>query len=264
MADTGGVINGQSVDATTTNAAFLPKNGNGTAAGIITLAEIASGSSGSQVDNVQAEQNSIASFVGKALNAAYNVLPTWASSFIGTASDNVMARIEAVILKFKATAGAGGHAHTGVDGDGAKISGADISSGAASSGQILMADGSGGASFQDAAGGGALVVSGTRSSPNLITAAGGVTSPNETRNLMRVSGSGGPVTVTANPQISVGTTDGLELILEGCDATNTLTLSNGNGLEQNGPVTLGLGDKIAYIWDAGASVWSETWRSLNA
>lgn len=141
---------------------------------------------------------------------------------------------------------------------------ADVSSGAASNLQVLTANGSGAASWQSLPAGGALNVSGTRASPSLITAAGGVTSTTNARQLIRVQGSGGPVTVTSNPGISVGTTDGQELILEGSNDTNTLTISNGNGVEQNGAVTLGVGDKIHYIWNAGASVWTELGRTINA
>lgn len=141
---------------------------------------------------------------------------------------------------------------------------ADVSSGAASNLQVLTANGSGAAAWQTLPAGGALSVSGTRAAPSSITAVGGITSSANARQLIRVQGSGGAVTVTANPAISAGTTDGQELILEGSNGTNTLTINNGNGVEQNGTVLLGVGDKIAYIWNAGASVWSESWRSLNA
>lgn len=149
-----GVVDGQGVTAAVSNAAWLAKNGDDTGTGRVTLAEIASGVSGAQVDNIQREHNAIASFVGMALNSVYNILPTWASSFVGVSTDTVKARLEAVILKFKGTTGTGGHAHAGTDGDGAKISGSSIASGAATIGQVLTADGSGGSSYLDAAGGG--------------------------------------------------------------------------------------------------------------
>lgn len=138
---------------------------------------------------------------------------------------------------------------------------ADIGSGAATSGQVPVADGAGGIAWGP---GGGLSVSGTRAAPSSITAAGGVTSTSNPRQLIRVQGSGGAVTVTASPAISAGTSDGQELILEGSNATNTLTINNGTGVEQNGAVVLGLGDKIAYLWNAGAAVWTEAWRSPNA
>lgn len=146
-----GVINGQSVSDSVSNAAWLAKNGDDTTVGRVTLAEIVSGASGTQVNNVQAEHNSIASFVGKALNTAYNALPGWASSIVGVSTDTLFARIQALVSKFLGT---GGHAHTGVDGDGTKILGTSIASGAANAGQVLTANGSGAASFLDATGGG--------------------------------------------------------------------------------------------------------------
>jgi hypothetical protein len=126
--------------------------------------------------------------------------------------------------------------------------------------QSLWIQGGGGGS-----GGGALVVTGTRASPSAITAAGGVTvvGANQ-RSLIRIKGSGGPVTITASPQLTAGSIDGAECILEGSDDVNTVTLVNGLGNEQNGNVTLGIGDKICYIWNAGASVWSEAWRIPSA
>lgn len=107
---------------------------------------------------------------------------------------------------------------------------------------------------------GQLAVLGTRAVPINITASVGVTSTVNARQLIRVQGSGGPVTVTASHYISAGVSDGQELILEGSSTINTLTINNGNGVEQASQMILGTGDKIAYIWNQGALAWSETWR----
>lgn len=105
---------------------------------------------------------------------------------------------------------------------------------------------------------GALIVSGTRASPNSITAAGGITATTSQRQLQFVQGSGGAVTVTASPQISAGTTVGQELILEGRSDTNTVQFSDGNGLSLNGSMTLYANSALTLIWDG--SVWTETNR----
>lgn len=89
------VVNGQNADETTFNTAFLSRTTDSSAAGKIDLGNIEA-ASGSAVTNIQREHNSIASFVGKALNAAYNALPTWVSNNFGTASDTLKDRIEAL------------------------------------------------------------------------------------------------------------------------------------------------------------------------
>lgn len=107
-------------------------------------------------------------------------------------------------------------------------------------------------------GGGALIVSGTRASPNSILAASGITAPANSRTLMFVQGSGGAVTVTANPQLSAGSTLGQELILVGRSDTNTLTLSDGTGLSLNGAMTLYADSVLTLVWDG--TNWTETSR----
>jgi hypothetical protein len=147
------------------------------------------------------------------------------------------------------------------------ISGADLtginadvlSSGSATSGDVASADGSGNVVWITPSTG-ALSVLGTRTSPILISATTGITSTTNHRQLIRVEGNGGAVTITSSPSISAGTYDGQELILEGCDITNTLTISGGSGVEQATTMILGVGDKIAYLWNAVASVWTEQWR----
>lgn len=148
-----GVLNGQNVDQATTNAAFINKNNADSMSFPLALSQTAT-SAGTQITDIQTELNSTSSWLGKAVNLAYNALPSWASSFVGTSSDTIKARIEAVVLKFKGTTGGGGHAHTGVDGDGALITTSSISSGSATSGQVLTANGSGGTLWQFASGGG--------------------------------------------------------------------------------------------------------------
>lgn len=100
-----------------------------------------------------------------------------------------------------------------------------------------------------ASGGGALSVTGSRASPISITAAGGITSSASQRALLFVQGSGGAVTVTANPQISAGTTVGQELYLVGRSDTNILTLSDGTGLSLNGQMDLAADSVLKLFWD---------------
>lgn len=106
----------------------------------------------------------------------------------------------------------------------------------------------------------ALVVYGTRTAPIAITAAGGITPHSDQRQLIRIAGSGAAVTITASVAISAGSVDGQELILEGSSASKTVTIDDGTGLEQGGTMELGTGDKIAYLWNQAAGVWTECWR----
>jgi fibronectin-binding autotransporter adhesin len=104
-------------------------------------------------------------------------------------------------------------------------------------------------------------VSLTPSAATNITAGGGIT---VTRTIMRVAGSGGAVTVTANPAIAAGS-DGQEVIILGTDSTNTVTLTNGNGLQLAGGVsfTFNKGSTMSLIYDAVNSKWVEVSRSAN-
>jgi len=103
------------------------------------------------------------------------------------------------------------------------------------------------------------VTSGNPGSPNNITAAGGVTAnttiPFQT---IFVQGSGGAVTITANPAITTGAVVGQEVTLIGESDTNTLTINDGNGVSQNGPMLLRQNSAITY--QADGTNWVEISR----
>jgi hypothetical protein len=99
-----------------------------------------------------------------------------------------------------------------------------------------------------------------------ITAGGGIT---VTNTVMRIAGSPGAVTITASPNIALGT-DGQMVILKGESDTNTVTLRdevvyNGSALSLNGQVsfTLGQGDTITLVYDLNLGVWFEISRTDN-
>ncbi len=112
-----GVIDGQAVSAGVTNPAFLIKNADDTTINKIGLANT-DPVSGPSITNIQREHNSIASFVGKAINALKDVLPIWVSGHAGTVNDTLFARAEALTAKFDP---ATGHTHSGAAGQGPKI-----------------------------------------------------------------------------------------------------------------------------------------------
>lgn len=95
---------------------------------------------------------------------------------------------------------------------------------------------------------GATIV-GSRASPTAITAVGGIPFSAATSTDNYIQGSGGAVTVTANPQVAAGTADGQRLVLTGRSATNTVTLSDGTGLSLNGAWVGGLDSELVLRWD---------------
>ncbi len=94
-----------------------------------------------------------------------------------------------------------------------------------------------------------------------ITAGGGVT---VTNTVMRISGSGGAVDITANPQVVAGI-DGQVVMLIGTSDTNTVKFDDATGLQLAGAVsfTMGIGDTLTLMYDGTNSVWSELGRSDN-
>lgn len=97
--------------------------------------------------------------------------------------------------------------------------------------------------------GGFSYVYGSRASPQLITAAGGITFNGNALEIQFIAGNGGPIDLTADPQISDGTSVGQILVLIGCHDTNTVKFDNGTGLDGNGNRTLGNDSCVAYMWD---------------
>jgi len=102
-------------------------------------------------------------------------------------------------------------------------------------------------------------ITGSQASPTAITAAGGVGfSGTNYFNTNYITGSGGAVTVTANPKIAAATSVGQRLRLIGTSATNTVTISDGNGVSLNG--TWVASDNSAIELDWNGSVWTEVSR----
>jgi hypothetical protein len=77
------------------------------------------------------------------------------------------------------------------------------------------------------------------------------------KNIKFIAGDAAPITVTANPRITGGIV-GQELMLISKDATNTVTLQDGNGLSLNGTWVGGLDSVLNLVYD-GAK-WVEASR----
>ncbi len=75
----------------------------------------------------------------------------------------------------------------------------------------------------------------------------------------KVTTASGEVTVTNNPQISAGTTEGYRLVLVGTSDTNYPIFSHGNGLVLNGECMLKNGSILELVWMS--SSWMEVSRN---
>jgi hypothetical protein len=115
-----GIINGQDVDQTQSNAAWLAKNGPDTAVGPITL----DNGSDPALNDVQVDQNGQNTFMGRPNNNGA-ATPSWTSTDAGTPSDSLRDRSEALTTKFNAVSG---HTHDGSAGSGGPIAGPNITS----------------------------------------------------------------------------------------------------------------------------------------
>lgn len=134
--------------------------------------------------------------------------------------------------------------------------------GPGTTGQVLVTNGSNTLSWADAAGGGDLVVTGSRGTPEVITAAGGIS---------YVSGSGprqqwyiesdttAGTDISANPQIVAGATDGQELVIVGRTDDKPVIFEDGTGLALNGTFTAYANSTLYLRWDG--SVWVEIGRN---
>ena len=81
---------------------------------------------------------------------------------------------------------------------------------------------------------------------------------------VRISGSGGAVTMTSDPQIASPQDSSAQMItLMGGDNTNTVTLVDGAGLRLTGDCTLALEDSITLMYHTSFGDWVEISRSVS-
>ena len=111
-----GVINGQAVDAAVTNPAFLIKNADDVTYNHIGLAA----SDSATIDDLQGTINVLLDAVGGTQSVPATAYPGVPSNTIASGDTHQLALI-ALAEKFFGTSLAGGHTHSGVDGDGAVI-----------------------------------------------------------------------------------------------------------------------------------------------
>lgn len=99
--------------------------------------------------------------------------------------------------------------------------------------------------------------------PLVYLAATSVINPSATVMNVAATSGGGAVTLTSNPSIAAGI-NGQLLVLRGNSATDIITLTDGNGMQLNGSITLGLNDTITLYYDGVVTNdWIEMSRSDN-
>ena len=116
------VVNGQQANQTTFNTAFMSRTQDTSTVGKVDL-ENTDVASGANIDNAQRELNKLNTFAGSTVNTPAGSLPSWANLDVGSSSDSLFARADALTAKFNAGSG---HAHSGAPGDGAPISAGDL------------------------------------------------------------------------------------------------------------------------------------------
>lgn len=91
-----------------------------------------------------------------------------------------------------------------------------------------------------------------------ITAANGIT-PTFSHPYMRVSGSNGAITITANPKIAVGAESKVLTLF--CTDSD-ITITNGNGVSTVGsvPIVMRSGSVAVFMYNTANNAWNETSR----
>lgn len=102
-------------------------------------------------------------------------------------------------------------------------------------------------------------LAGTFYAPIRIAAAGGFTPLGSVREAAWLVGDGGPVAVTAVPQIAPGTVIGQELYIFGTSDNALVIFHNGDGLTLNGAVSLVRNASIYLVWTG--LTWNEVLRN---
>jgi len=104
-----------------------------------------------------------------------------------------------------------------------------------------------------------LDVIGTRAAPIAIAVGGILNVEDKFKTVYFIQGDGGPIDVTANPQIVAGTRVGQVLEIICRSDVNTVKLEDGTGLSLNGSFTMGEESRLELYWDG--TNWIELTRS---
>lgn len=105
----------------------------------------------------------------------------------------------------------------------------------------------------------APTVTGTRAAPTAVVAAAGIVFSGTQKEVTKfISGSGGAVTVSANPRMTAGTAVGQKCRLIVPTGANTVNVPDGQGMDLNGQWSGEAGSALDLEWDG--TNWFETGR----
>jgi hypothetical protein len=105
------ISNGQPGNATTWNTGFVSRIADDNTTGKKDL-QNTDPASGADVINIQREINSHNAYSGRPSGSAHNATPVWSNTEVGTGTDTLKQRAEALTLEFNTTSG---HTHDGTD-----------------------------------------------------------------------------------------------------------------------------------------------------
>ncbi len=112
---------------------------------------------------------------------------------------------------------------------------------------------------------GAFGVTGSYTSPTAVTTSGiNYSSTPGHRQLMYIVSGGGAVNITNNPQISVPSDDGDELVIVGTSNSDTVLFEDGDGLSLTSSFLAKANSVLGLYWDDDNSLWKEYFRSQNS
>ena len=86
--------NGEDAKASVFNSSYVSREIDSNTTGKLDLENTSDAASGASITNIQREFNSLASFLGKAINLAKDVKPTWTNNQYGTPTDDVKTRAD--------------------------------------------------------------------------------------------------------------------------------------------------------------------------
>ncbi|CAM6004924.1 unnamed protein product [Sphagnum balticum] len=112
-------------------------------------------------------------------------------------------------------------------------------------------------------GGGSVEVHGSAAAPVSVVPSVGITPTSAAEQVWWITPStgSGAVPITASPAIAAGSSIGQRLKLKSVAAANYITIPNGAGTDQDGPISMGTyGQAIDYTWDG--TNWSEDSRRV--
>lgn len=108
-------------------------------------------------------------------------------------------------------------------------------------------------------GGGAYVEVNTIATAFAMSTNSVIATTSDQRQHWYIKSGGGQLNITSNPTIDPGTIIGQEMLLQGCDDSNTVRFQDGNGMRLNGDCVFRNNSHLYLIWNG--NTWLEITRN---